>query len=82
MSLLRFTRPGKAIEASDFIDLGPETGRTTHTRGAIRGGAIVAVAKAHDNRDRTNERVYRIANQDEINRKRRESRARVKARKA
>jgi hypothetical protein len=47
MSLLRFTRPGKPIEPSDFVDLGPDTGRTTHTRGMVKGGAIVEVSKVN-----------------------------------
>jgi hypothetical protein len=40
MALLRISRPGKE---PDHIDLGPSTGRTTHTRGMVRGGAIVEV---------------------------------------
>jgi hypothetical protein len=67
MSLLRFTRPGKPIEPSDFVDLGPDTGRTTHTRGMVKGGAIVEVSKV--NSDAQEARL----------RRRREAAARLKA---
>jgi hypothetical protein len=49
MSLLRLSRPG---QPTVLIDLGPDTGRTTHTRGMVKGGAIVEVAKKPSTRHR------------------------------
>lgn len=42
VSALRFSRPG--IVGTILVDLGPAVGRTTHTRGAIYGGVMVAAA--------------------------------------
>jgi hypothetical protein len=64
MSLLRIARPG---QPTVLIDLGPATGRSIHTRGAIRGGAIVEVSKV--NSDAQEARL----------RRRREAAARLKA---
>lgn len=42
MSALRVAHPGQPTR---LVDLGPSTGRITHTRGAITGGAIVEAVK-------------------------------------
>lgn len=41
MSQIRICRPGHPVNPDDFIDLGPATGRVTHTRGSIYGGVLV-----------------------------------------
>jgi hypothetical protein len=39
MARLRYSRPG--VIGPTFVDLGPATGRTSHTRGAVTGGVLV-----------------------------------------
>lgn len=52
MSFLRVVRQGQPIDPALFVDLGPATGRITHSRGMARDYGTLVVAESERTRSK------------------------------